>query len=174
MLNVNQIVANEIRNMSDDTIAAIVRGAKLSDAVASQLHTVIGASLFANAALGVGAEAKVAAKSLAKMHKATRPGAAKPKATKAPKAAAKAQKGKRTPAELASLWSNVLDYVGAHSGQGVEQIAKGMGTSSKELAGPIKKLISGGRLTTTGTKRSTRYHLGRAIQSAMDAGSAAN
>src|SRR5688572_18407678 len=64
---------------------------------------------------------------------------------------------KRDPKLLAALTDKLLSYVKGHPGQRIEQIAQGMNTSTKELALPAKKLISGKKIRTTGTRRATKY-----------------
>ena len=51
----------------------------------------------------------------------------------------------------------VLGYVRKHPGQGVEAIAKGLGTDTKELTLPIRKLVAEKQLKTKGQKRATKY-----------------
>jgi hypothetical protein len=43
----------------------------------------------------------------------------------------------------------------------IEQINKQLGTTTKDLALPIRKLISEGAITTKGQKRSTTYFAGK-------------
>ena len=45
----------------------------------------------------------------------------------------------------------------SNPGQRIEQIADGMGTSTKELNLPAKKLIAGKQLKTKGQNRATQY-----------------
>jgi hypothetical protein len=74
------------------------------------------------------------------------------------RAAASREKGaKRPPDEIERLTGRLLDYVKSNPGQRIEQIADGMGTSTKELNLPAKKLISGKQLKTKGQKRATQY-----------------
>lgn len=73
-------------------------------------------------------------------------------------AAASREKGaKRPPDEIERLTGRLLDYVKGNPGQRIEQIADGMGTSTKELNLPAKKLIAGKQLKTKGQKRATQY-----------------
>jgi len=65
--------------------------------------------------------------------------------------------GKRSPNEIDATTNLVLDFVRENPGQGVEQIAKSLGTDTRELTLPIKKLVGQGRLTTQGQKRATKY-----------------
>ena len=44
----------------------------------------------------------------------------------------------------------------------IEQINKQLGTTTKDLALPIRKLVSEGALKTKGEKRSTAYFAGEA------------
>ena len=59
--------------------------------------------------------------------------------------------------EIAKLVAKLRDYVKAHPGQRIEQIAKGMGTSTRELNLPAKKLLAQKALKTKGEKRATKY-----------------
>ena len=67
---------------------------------------------------------------------------------------------KRTGNELDKLADNFHAFVGKHPGLRIEQINKQLGTSTKDLALPIRKLISEGALKTKGAKRSTTYFAG--------------
>jgi hypothetical protein len=64
---------------------------------------------------------------------------------------------KRPPEEIERLTGRLLDYVKSNPGQRIEQIADGMGTSTKELNLPAKKLIATKQLRTKGQKRATQY-----------------
>ncbi len=64
---------------------------------------------------------------------------------------------KRPPDEIERLTGRLLDYVKGNPGQRIEQIADGMGTSTKELNLPAKKLIATKQLKTKGQKRATQY-----------------
>jgi hypothetical protein len=64
---------------------------------------------------------------------------------------------KRAPQEIEKLTAKLGDYVKSNPGQRIEQIAKGMGTSTKELNLPVKKLIAGKAIKTRGQKRATQY-----------------
>lgn len=68
---------------------------------------------------------------------------------------ARAGGAKRTPDELESLTKSILAYIKKNPGQRVEQIAAGMGASTKELALPIRKL--GKALKTRGQRRGMTY-----------------
>lgn len=73
-------------------------------------------------------------------------------------AAAKRKPGeKRTPQELAGIVEGLYNYIKSNPGQGVEQIAKGLNTATKELTLPIRKLIAEKKISSKGQKRATRY-----------------
>jgi hypothetical protein len=64
---------------------------------------------------------------------------------------------KRTSGELDKLAEQFHAFVTKHPGLRIEQINKQLGTTTKDLALPIRKLISEGELKTKGAKRSTAY-----------------
>jgi hypothetical protein len=64
---------------------------------------------------------------------------------------------KRTGAELDKLAEQFQTFVGKHPGLRIEQINKELGTTTKDLALPIRKLIADGTIKTKGKKRSTTY-----------------
>jgi hypothetical protein len=64
---------------------------------------------------------------------------------------------KRPPGEIAKLVGRLRDYVKSHPGQRIEQIAKGMNVSTRELNLPAKKLLAQKALKTRGEKRATKY-----------------
>ena len=68
---------------------------------------------------------------------------------------------KRTAADLEALSSQATTFVKANPGLRIEQINKELGTTTKDLALPIRKLIADGVLTAKGQKRSTKYFPGR-------------
>jgi hypothetical protein len=73
------------------------------------------------------------------------------------RAASREKGAKRPPDEIERLTGKLLDYIKGNPGQRIEQIADGMGTSTKELNLPAKKLIAGKQLKTKGQKRATQY-----------------
>lgn len=73
------------------------------------------------------------------------------------RSASREKGAKRPPDEIERLTGRLLDYIKGNPGQRIEQIADGMGTSTKELNLPAKKLISGKQLKTKGQKRATQY-----------------
>lgn len=52
----------------------------------------------------------------------------------------------------------LVEYIRKNPGVRVEQIKKELGVSTKELALPLRKLVSEGVLRTEGLKRATSYH----------------
>jgi hypothetical protein len=68
---------------------------------------------------------------------------------------------KRTSADLEALSQQFASFVKSHPGLRIEQINKELGTSTKDLALPIRKLISSGAVSTKGKKRSTTYFAGK-------------
>lgn len=67
---------------------------------------------------------------------------------------------KRTSDELDKLADAFHAFVSKHPGLRIEQINKQLGTTTKDLALPIRKLVSEGALKTKGEKRSTAYFPG--------------
>src|ERR1700749_838491 len=79
-------------------------------------------------------------------------------AAAAPVRGGRREKGqKRDPGEIERLTGRLLDYIKGNGGQRIEQIAAGMGTVTKELNLPVKKLIAQKSLKTKGQKRATQY-----------------
>jgi len=64
---------------------------------------------------------------------------------------------RRSPEELEELTKNILAYIRKNAGQRAEQIAAGLGTSTKELVRPIAKLMAEKALKTQGVRRGTTY-----------------
>jgi len=88
------------------------------------------------------------------------PAPVEPKKAGRPARAAKPtrKKGeKRSKEELAAMTQKVHEHIKANSGQGVEQIAKDLGTTTKELTLPIRKLLVEKKITSKGEKRATKY-----------------
>ena len=67
---------------------------------------------------------------------------------------------KRPPGEIAKTKTRVYEYIKTHAGQRIEQINKALGTSTKDLTLPIKKLIADKAVRTQGEKRATTYYPG--------------
>lgn len=78
----------------------------------------------------------------------------------APRSRAGARGGgpKRTPDEVQEAAREVAQFVAENPGLGVEEIARRLDTTTKELALPIRKLVGSGELVTEGQKRATRYY----------------
>ena len=68
---------------------------------------------------------------------------------------------KRSSADLEALSEKFASFVKANPGLRIEQINKQLGTTTKDLALPIRKLISDGVITAKGQKRSTTYFAGK-------------
>lgn len=92
----------------------------------------------------------------AKAPKASKP-AKQVKLLKA-KPAAKAKPGaKRSPAELGTLTKTLFSFIASNSGLGVQDLAKSLGKTTKELTLPIRKLLAEKKITSKGQKRATKY-----------------
>jgi hypothetical protein len=65
--------------------------------------------------------------------------------------------GKRTVASLAATQTKVLDFIKAHPGLRIEQINRELGTTTKDLALPMKKLIAARQIKAVGQRRATTY-----------------
>lgn len=68
---------------------------------------------------------------------------------------------KRSSADLEALSQRFATFVKANPGLRIEQINKQLGTTTKDLALPIRKLISEGVISAKGQKRSTTYFAGK-------------
>ena len=68
---------------------------------------------------------------------------------------------KRSSADLEELSTRFASFVASSPGLRIEQINKQLGTTTKDLALPIRKLISEGRIKAKGQKRSTTYFPGK-------------
>lgn len=71
---------------------------------------------------------------------------------------------KRTAADLEMLSEKFASFVKAHPGLRIEQINKELGTTTKDLALPIRKLIADGKIIAKGQKRSTTYFAGKKLK----------
>lgn len=67
---------------------------------------------------------------------------------------------KRPQSEIEKTKSRVQDFIKSHPGLRIEQINKELGTQTRDLALPLRKLISEGAVRTEGEKRSTQYFPG--------------
>jgi predicted HTH transcriptional regulator len=68
---------------------------------------------------------------------------------------------KRTAEDIEAMSSKFSSFVKANPGLRIEQINKELGTTTKDLALPIRKLIAEGMISAKGKKRSTAYFPGR-------------
>ncbi|HEX8106882.1 MAG TPA: hypothetical protein VF516_04095 [Kofleriaceae bacterium] len=64
---------------------------------------------------------------------------------------------KRTQADLQALSQRLAAFVQANPGLRIAQINQALGTKTKDLMLPIRKLTASGVIRTTGEKRTTRY-----------------
>lgn len=71
-------------------------------------------------------------------------------------------RGKRSAEDLDALCDKFASFVAANPGLRIEQINKKLGTKTKNLALPIRKLLASGRVKSKGQKRSTTYFPGKA------------
>ncbi len=68
---------------------------------------------------------------------------------------------KRSAADLEALSERFASFVKSSPGLRIEQINKELGTTTKDLALPIRKLIAEGIVSAKGQKRSTTYFAGK-------------
>lgn len=66
---------------------------------------------------------------------------------------------KRSAADLDRLRADFVAFVGKHPGLRIEQINRELGTTTRDLALPIRKLIADGVIKTKGRRRSTAYYM---------------
>jgi hypothetical protein len=64
---------------------------------------------------------------------------------------------KRGSAELEQLSTGLFNHIKENPGQRIEEIARAMGMSTKDLNLPAKKLIASKQVKTKGQKRATQY-----------------
>src|SRR5206468_1714324 len=65
---------------------------------------------------------------------------------------------KRDPEVLEALTDKLGAFIKKTPGQRIEQIGKALGTPTKELALPVKKLVAAKKISTKGQKRATTYY----------------
>jgi len=72
-------------------------------------------------------------------------------------------KGEKRPAgEIEATMKKVGDFIGKNPGLRIEQINAQLGTNTKELQLPLRKLVADKAIKTKGAKRSTTYFAGKA------------
>lgn len=86
---------------------------------------------------------------------AVRRGPGRPKGEGAPRRREKSLK--RNSRELEALVSKLHASIKSKPGQRIEEIATALGTTTKELALPTRKLIADKKVKKTGTRRATKY-----------------
>lgn len=69
----------------------------------------------------------------------------------------RAKGGKRDPKALEALVSKLHSAIKSKPGQRVEEIARSLGTSTKELMLPMRKLRAAKKVQMKGTRRAARY-----------------
>lgn len=83
---------------------------------------------------------------------------ASPRPPKATKAKARQRRGgRRSPRAMKKDQEGLVTYITAHPGELMEDIAKALGSSSKEMARPVSKLIAAGTVRRVGERRASRY-----------------
>lgn len=70
---------------------------------------------------------------------------------------AKPSGAKRDPAVIGKLTESLYAAVAKGPGRGVEQLARELKTTTRDLALPVQRLLSTKRVTTKGVRRGTRY-----------------
>jgi hypothetical protein len=73
---------------------------------------------------------------------------------------------KRRESELRELSERFTAFVRHHPGLRIEQINKQLGTTTKDLSLPIRKLIAAGTIKSKNRKRSTTYFPGKPAKAA--------
>jgi hypothetical protein len=68
---------------------------------------------------------------------------------------------KRAPEDIEAMGQKFVSFVKANPGLRIEQINKELGTTTKDLALPIRKLEADGVITTKGQRRATQYFPGK-------------
>jgi hypothetical protein len=106
---------------------------------------------------GVAREA--AAQALNTAFQAQRGRAGKAKPGKVP-SGPRAKGAKRPSSEINGTMDEIANFIARHPGLRIEQINDELGTSTKDLALPLRKLVRAGRVRVEGEKRATRYFAG--------------
>ena len=87
--------------------------------------------------------------------------AAKPAAARAIGRPAGGRGAKRAPEDIEAMGQQFVAFVKANPGLRIEQINKELGTTTKDLALPIRKLEADGMISTKGQRRATQYFPGK-------------
>lgn len=74
-----------------------------------------------------------------------------------PRGAQRGRGEKRSPQALQTMTDDLLAAIKAKPGLRMEQIAASLGTSTKELALPAKRLSADKKIRTKGQRRATKY-----------------
>lgn len=69
------------------------------------------------------------------------------------------RRSRRTAAEMNELAARFVAFVAENPGLGIEQINEQLGTTTADLALPIRKLVAADALKTEGRNRATRYFI---------------
>ena len=77
----------------------------------------------------------------------------------------------RSPERIEAMQTKLIAFVKSHPGLRIEQINAELGTTTKDVALPIRKLVAAKQLKTSGARRATKYFAG-GKGSAKGAGSA--
>jgi len=164
MPNIDDEIRARIESFAG-SLTTLVRQAALEAVQSAMGGAAVGAPAPAVAKRGRGRPKMVAApaaKAPVKVAVAAKPAQAAP-AAKGPlskKAAApkRAPGEKRDPKELAKLVDRLAEYIKANPGKRMEAIGKALGTPTKDLTLPVRKLLSAKKLRTQGEKRATEYY----------------
>lgn len=87
-------------------------------------------------------------------------GRGRPRGSATPSTGRRGKGQKRSPKLLAATTERLAAYIAKNPGQRIEQISEGLGTPTKDLALPVKKLVGEKRIKTRGQRRATRYYPG--------------
>jgi len=79
-----------------------------------------------------------------------------------PKTRSKKKGGRRNPHVMKKQQEALVSYITANPGRLMENIAKALGSSSKEMGRPVSKLIEVGAVHRVGERRASRYFPGPA------------
>jgi len=129
---------SRITILVDQFVAQLTTAAR--EAAMQTLEAALGAANDVAARLGRGAPAAVSAPAIGRV---------------TPKARAKGEK--RAANEIESIGERLADFIQRNPGLRVEQINRELGTTTREVALPLRKLIADRVIRSEGEKRSTQY-----------------